>query len=378
MLLVFGLGSLVFTLGPYISLGGLKIPMPSILLHELAPFVRVISRYCIFFQLSLAVFAGYGFLRIVRGGLGALNPLAMIIAFLIVGFIEFQRPTDITDLQTSASESPEVYAKLAEAGEGSMVFEYPSAATSGLALGDYLYWQTVHHKTLFNRNYDTTTIPEKYLAFWEDLDYPGALSDPNNIRLLKFFGVDFVTYHDRSRMAAPSLPTVDPKALTGLVESGGKGNSRLYKVDVEPATVMLSFETRPYYNYLEIKRKKKDSGFDPPMTIQGMGWRLLERQGSCGILNLLDRKQKVLIEMNALSVERPRKLEVTLDGAPLFVGEIGVQPENITLGPLELEPGQERLLEFICRDKPSEIAAGDGSKRIVTVAVSRIDVKEEQ
>ena len=56
MLLVFGLGSLVFTLGPYISLGGLKIPMPSILLHELAPFVRVISRYCIFFQLSLAVF----------------------------------------------------------------------------------------------------------------------------------------------------------------------------------------------------------------------------------------------------------------------------------------------------------------------------------
>ena len=321
MLLVFGLGSLVFTLGPYLTLGGLKIPMPSILLHELAPFVRVISRYCIFFQLSLAAFAGYGFLRIISGGLGGLNPVALIVAFLLVGFVEFQRPTDTTALLTNPEESPDVYAKLAAADDSAMVFEYPPAAVSGLALGDYLYWQTVHHKTLFNRNYDTTTIPGKYLPFWEDLDYPGALSDPNNVRLLKFFGTDYVIYHDRSRMAAPSLPTVDTRMLVGLLESGGEGDSRIYRVQAEPATVMLSFETRPYYNYLEIKRQKVDAGFDPPMTIQGVGWRILERQGSCGILSLLERAQKVVIEMNALSVEKPRKLEVTLDGAPLFIGE---------------------------------------------------------
>jgi len=378
MFLLLGLASLSFTLGPYITVGDFRIPMPSLLLHRLAPFIRAIGRYTIFVQLCLAVLAGFGLVAVIqRWGRRTFFNQVFALAFLLAA-VEYLHPLEITPVATKPENAPPVYARIAALEPDITLFEYPATAASGLALGDYLYFQSIHKKRLFNRQYDTTTIPEEYLPFWKDLDYPGALSDPNNVALLSYFGVDYVAFHDRRGTATVSLPTLDLSEVEGLELVEDFGKAALYRVVAEPATVLLSFDTRPYYNYLELQQQAQEYDFYPPLVIgsgsQRLGWRIMQQKGRLRLLNLLDVPQKVVLEAQAFSFATAREVEIFSRGQSLGRLSLGKGAQQITIGPLELPPQAAVELVLSSVQEASQIQTGRGTIS-ASIALARMRVR---
>lgn len=378
LMLLFGAGAFTFTLGPYLSLGVLQVPMPSLLLHKLAPFIRVISRYSIFAQLALSALAAFGAVALLKRLGGRSGELALA-ALIALAAVEYARPTGVTEVMARPEQAPPIYAAMSKLDRESIVFEYPPCASTGLAYGDYLYFQTIHQKTLFNRHFETTTIPERFLPFWRDMDYPAALSDPNNVRLLKYFGVEYLAFHDRENQNPPSLALPDIARVPGLELEQDFGRERLYRVSAEPATVMLSFQTIPYYNYLEVRREAEEDGFMAPQALGSgegrLGWRIMKERAALTVTSLTDGPQRVTIHALAFSFGQDRTLRVrTPDGR---VGEIplGTTPREIMLAELEPAPGGSLDLLLDTPEGAADIPAGGGQSLRASVALAAVRVE---
>lgn len=376
MLMVLGLGGLSLTLGPYLELGALRLPMPALLLHTAAPFVRVISRYSIIAQIAVTALAAFGAAGVLRRLSGRWKEYVLGL-LLLVAAIEYARPSGATDVAAAPENSPAIYAALASLEKGQTVFEYPATAMTGISFVDYQYFQTIHQKDLFNRLWDTSTIPPEYLPFWQDLDYPGALSDPNNVALLKFFGVEWLAYHDKSATNPPSLPLPDIQAVEGLTLEQDFGADRLYRITAAPATVMLSFQTIPYYNYLEVQRQEEKEGFMAPQVLGSegarTGWRIMKERAGLTVRSLSEKPQRIAIRAAAVSFEKPRTLVLSNGNNPVSSTAVGVQPAVITLAELELAPRQVLELSLNTPEGVSQLNTASGPLA-ASVALSAVRV----
>ncbi len=376
MMLLLGLGGLSLTLGPYLELGALRLPMPALLLHSLAPFVRVISRYSIILQIAVTALAAYGAAGILRRLSGRWREYALGL-LLLVAAVEYIRPSGVTAVAASTKQSPPIYAALASLEKGQTVFEYPATAMTGIIFADYQYFQTIHQKDLFNRLWDTTTIPPEYMPFWQDLDYPGALSDPYNVALLRFFGVEWLAFHDKSAGNPPSLPLPDMQLVEGLSLDKDFGADRLYRITAAPATVMLSFQTIPYYNYLEIQQQEGREGFMASQVLgpegSRVGWRIMKERAGLVVRSLSDKPQRIAIRATAISFEKQRTL-VLMDGNnQVSSTAVGVQPAVITLAELELAPRQVLELNLNTPEGVSQLKTASGPLA-ASVALSSVRV----
>jgi len=374
-----GLAGLVLSLGPYIDLGGLKLPLPSILLHKFAPFIRCIGRYSVFLQVTVAALAGMGLAELIRRkGRERLFPL-LLAGILLVTMVEYLHPGGTTRVANSPASSGPLYASLAALPDSAQVIEYPTCASTGLAFTDYLYFQTIHHKDLFNRHFETNTIPPDYLPFWQEIDYPGSLNDPNNVALLRYFGVEWLAFHKRDDVNPPSLPLPDMQAVEGLALEKDFGTERLYRVTAAPATVMLSFQTIPYYNYLEVQRSQEDEGFMAPSVLGAAGsragWRIMTAKAGLTVRSLSDSPQKVALRAQAVSFQQTRTLRV-MDGDNLLSSTaVGVQPGPITLAELELAPRQVLELKLETPEGTSQLSASSGTMNVsLAVSAVRVDI----
>lgn len=355
LLILFGLGAFSITLGPHLTLGPMKIPMPSLLIHKLAPFIRSIGRYGIFVQLSVAVLAGYGMAELIRRREGRRSIDWLLAGLILLLAVEYSHPLVLTRVATRPEESPPVYAKLATLENEAMLFEYPPVAVTGMTNTDYFFFQTIHKKQLFNRFFDVTNIPEEYFPFWLEMDYPGAITDPVNVRLLKYFDVDYVIRHERNHTGSPHLPLADFSRAEGLELVEDFGTDAIYRITAEPATVMLTFDTRPFYNYSELDLKLKNEGFEPPLVphVEGqnrIGWRFMLGRGTIRVCNLLDKPQRVDLRALALSLGAPRRIRASLEGS--IIGEYtlsNAKVTQVTIQGINLPAGKsvELLLESL-------------------------------
>jgi len=379
-LAILGLAAISFTLGPYLSLGAVNLPLPSLALHKIAPFIRVISRYAIFAELSVAALAGYGMVELLRR-FQARWSWAISLALIIMA-VEFLHPAGTTKVATRPDEAPPLYAYLAGIKEEVTVFEYPPVASTGNALSSYLYFQTIHQKKLFNRHLDTTTIPPEYLPLWRDLDYPGALYDPNNVSSLKYFGVDYVAFHDLTGTEVQSLPEADLSRVEGLELVQEFGKDVLYRVTARPASVLLSFATRPYYNYLETETEAGEYEFEPSVVMGAgkdlWGWRVMHEKGKVVLRNLLDTPQKVNLSLMAVAFMKPKALEVESGGNPACRAALETRPQEVLLGPFELPAKGELELVFRCPEGQSEMRAPNGRILLASIALARVKVIQAQ
>ncbi|HLA39223.1 MAG TPA: hypothetical protein VJ417_04460, partial [Candidatus Glassbacteria bacterium] len=344
VLVVFGLGAISITLGPYLSLGQIKIPLPSLLIHKFAPFIRAIGRYGVFVQMSVALLAGYGVAELQRRREGnrsfdwLLGSLALLLA------VEFAHPTVLTRVPTTPAEAPPVYAKLAAMDDCRMIYECPPVAVTGMTNTDYFFDQTIHQKELFNRFFDVTNIPEKYFPFWLDMDFPGAVTDPANVAALRYFGVDCVVRHERNQTGSPHLPLPDFSAVAGLELVEDFGADAIYRITADSATVLLSFDTRPFYNYSEVELKLKDEGFEPPQVPNpgqagAMGWRIMLQKGTLRARNLLAEPQTVEIRALAVGIGGARRVRALLGGVPIAEFElIGAKATEVVIPGVSLGP----------------------------------------
>ncbi len=375
MFLLFGLAALSFTLGPYMTFGYIRLPMPSVLLHKVAPFIRVISRYSVFVQLAAAVLAGYGMLRLAEVIKEKKMPALIPVALFLLLAVEYLPVRESTAVAGSPEDAPPVYGYLAGLEEDATLFEYPACAVTGLAMGDQLYFQTIHRKRLFNRHFETTTIPEAYLPFWWDLDYPGALSDPNSLAALSYFGVDYLVFRDRSNTPTPTLPVVELKNLEGLEPVKDFEKSTVYRITAEPATILHVFDTRPFYNYLEIRRPVPELGFEAPQVMgDGRGWRIMHERGRLKLHNLLDRPQKVELEVLAVSFEKPRPIQLAVDRKLTLEVTVGTRPQSLKIPQIELGPKAEAELIFNSPEGTSRLPTRGGGSLSASIALAAVRV----
>jgi len=350
VLVAFGLGAFSITLGPYLSLGYLKIPMPSLVIHKFAPFIRAIGRYSIFLQMTVAVLAGYGVAELAKR-LALRKSFSMLMGALVLLLaVEFAHPAGLTRVATRPEEAPPVYARLASLSDCRMIFECPPVAVTGMTNTDYFFFQTIHRKELFNRFFDVTNIPPKYFPFWLEMDYPGAITDPVNVELLRYFGVDCVVRHERNQTGSPHLPLPDFSAAEGLELVQDFGREAIYRVTADSATVLLAFDTRPFYNYSEVELELRNEGFEPPQVLSAgragaIGWRVMLGRGKIRARNLLARPHTVEIRALAAAFGRTRRVRALAAGKPVAQFELAsTQATEIRIPGIQLPP--EGLVEI--------------------------------
>ncbi|HAJ56608.1 MAG TPA: hypothetical protein DCL35_02435 [Candidatus Omnitrophica bacterium] len=179
----------VCSLPPYADLGFFKIYFPSYFLHKALPMFRAYARMGVLVSLCIAALGGYGLkslldrFRTQRGRLLFTTLVGLVVLF------EFTNmpPARATDI----SHVPEVYKWLAAQKGDFIIAEYPMPkAVAGEAQEnyDYLFYQTIHHKRMFNGSVLGTEA-------FEIREKVSKIDAPETLQTLKEIGVKYVIFH---------------------------------------------------------------------------------------------------------------------------------------------------------------------------------------
>ncbi len=220
LLAMTALAFFLFSLPPFIPLGGVRIYSPSSILFKIFPTYRVLARFGVMVMLTVAVLAGFG-LKYLLGRIGSSGKrgLVVLVAFLLLCF-EFLNvpPFHWTDY----SQIPDYYVWVKEQKGDFIVADYPIKAFD---FAESQIWQTFHGKRLLNGSPEWATA-----KLGETLS---DLEDPEVVTKLKELGVQYVICHthdylyggkhlvDGHRANRFSLPPDSPeKSGLKLVKSG--------------------------------------------------------------------------------------------------------------------------------------------------------------
>jgi len=188
------LGGFLFSLPPTISLFGRQIPMPGFFLYYIFPEFRVYARFGVIVATALVVLAGFGIVWMLER-LRAKRTATILIAGVILFEFLNVPPAHFVDLR----KVPPVYQWLSQQGEVNTIAEYPlgfppEKVGEHLNLWDvyeYMLWQRVHKKPLFNGESETML----------DLAMKLQLSEPSMSNIparLQWLGVSHLILHKKS------------------------------------------------------------------------------------------------------------------------------------------------------------------------------------
>jgi len=199
------IGAFLFSMPPTVSMFGLTLPMPSYFLWRILPMFRVYARFGVVVATAAIVLAGFGMVWVLER-VRAKKTMALLLGGLI--FFEYLLSFQFVDLSTP----PAVYQWLAGQEEVKAIAEYPlcwppEKEGDHLNLWDlyeYMVWQRVHRKPMFNGE------PQKRLDMAMKLQL-ADLSDPNVPTRLAWLGISHIVVHkDR----------VPPEKLQSLQANG--------------------------------------------------------------------------------------------------------------------------------------------------------------
>ncbi|HBQ20791.1 MAG: hypothetical protein A2Z91_03915 [Deltaproteobacteria bacterium GWA2_38_16] len=134
--------SYLFSLPPYLNLGIIKIPFPSLLLHEILPSIRAFSRFGIFVVLCATLLAGYGIKYFVQFRKRQLIYYIGIFGMMMFEFLPippFHNKNIIIDL-------PPAYQWISDQKGDFIIAEYPLEYFNK-------FYQIKHQKKLFNNDF---------------------------------------------------------------------------------------------------------------------------------------------------------------------------------------------------------------------------------
>ena len=222
--------ALLFAAPSPIQVGGHLIWMPSRVLWEIVPAIRVPSRWVALVMTALLPLAALGLQaaasRFERPKLRYVAPAALVAAAAVLSFLELTiypaRPRIRTDPR------PAEYAAVARTPPG-ILAEYPIDLSS-----DYVFWQSIHHRPILN---GPPVFPaEDARRVLIDPAVPGTASK------LSLLGVTAIVTHADALDYLSSNPDV-PNANWGpgyaLVARGSDGAS-LWRVVAPPAPALVT------------------------------------------------------------------------------------------------------------------------------------------
>lgn len=186
---VVAVGAFLFSMPPTVDLFGVQLPMPGLLLYRVLPMFRVYARFGVVLATATIVLAGFGMAWLLER-VTAKKTVAVLLGGLVL--FEFLAVPEYVDL----SQPPAVYQWLAEQDEVQAIVEYPLSwppekegdHLSSWDLFEYMLWQRVHRKAMFNGN------PEKLLDLAMKLQL-GEPAAPNTPVRLGWLGITHIIIH---------------------------------------------------------------------------------------------------------------------------------------------------------------------------------------
>ena len=376
--LVVGGAGAVIALGPFLPLSGdyyaswpteggdAKIPLPGLLIFELAPSFRFFSRAQVFVILGLSLAAAAGALWLMRRMPGWRAGVLVVVLAALVGFEWADRPPARV---VEVGPTPAVYRWLAEQPGDFMVAEYPMSGIASPRSLYYQFWAREHRKRLVN----VPGSPESVALFSAVND----ISDPGTSQILAGLGVRYAIVH--TALPPATYPPYQPRLPDDSLPAG-------YVEGYPSLRLVERLEGSEVYRILPAAAPGPadrlagpavaGAGFHPPEGPPGRVFRWMGTTGELTFLPLGAAGARVRLEAVLQSFAEPRTVRVAVDGRQ--VAELAVEPlargvaVPFTLGAgpqstitLTADPPARTPAEVLGTPDPRELAISVRDARVV-------------
>ncbi|MFC1693278.1 hypothetical protein ACFL1R_07220 [Candidatus Latescibacterota bacterium] len=385
----------------------LGILSPSGLIYRLyAPFARRILIYKVFVQFGVAGLAGMGYVFLVKqlkDRYLARSFLALVSLFILLEYT-LVPPALSVDLR----HNPEVYERIEALPDDTILIETPMRRRyiRNLYQG-YVYYQTIHHKKLFNPYFSLSRVPEHIRPLYTQMEVPLEAQEYANLAALRHLGVTHLTYHlyigtktvQFRSFDAPGLIMGAVEGLTTVYRCGldpfrdtfqGPFDytfADLYEITADPCPVALTFDYHsPYEQVPGLLRQDLQlplgwasalvdttGTFFYPLEREDRLIRLMRQGGRVTAANMSDTPVDISLTFIAESPDSNRVIETKWNNGPQnaqFV--IGPEPVRCTVENLHLDNGERGVLSIWSTKKSFlytlEIGA-EKNPRIPTMAI---------
>lgn len=374
-----GFVAFISTLGP--TLFG--ILTPSGFIHSFyAPFARRILIYKVFVQFSIAGLAGFGIATILKWIKESFVSTAFIalIAVMILAEYALVPPA----MSVNLTKKPLLYDKIAALPDSSIIIEVPVLRNNGLPYQGYLYYQTKHHKRLFNPQLGVSGVPERLKPFYKQMEVPLEAADYSNLAAMRYLGVTHLTYHwyigtstvGFRSFIVPALYNVAVKGLKTLYENREDPNKNfftfpydytfadLYEITAEPVPIALVYDyCSPYKQITEVIPSKLKEDFQTkigwvsplldstktmyyPIPQGEISERLIKQGGKISAVNISDKPVDFSVEFFAKAPDEGRILSVEFNGKKLSTYQIGPDSVLCRIDSMHLDGSQTGTMVF--------------------------------
>ena len=323
----------VLSMPPLVSVGGIELPTPSIIMRVIVPPFRFYSRWALLVTFALCLLAGIGFARLVKarswkGWKPAVACVLLLVLFCVdVTIVPPWRSKDI-------SRPPEIINELRDTPHNKPVCFYPLRPGFYHVPLWYMYYQQFHLRPMLNGVKEGTE---------GDL-YSMTLMDiysPYNPRMLKALGIEqVVVLTEAFDEAIPGKNSFDPESMPpgyNLVNETGDGY--IFDVDAEPATIFPLF----YMN------------FTSPRYLEDVRpWTVLLRPTGEIILINKGEDSTCTFSIDYMNPDGEATLNIKLDGTNLGEVTLPNGSGNLTIPDIELK-GDRQVLTLEWGGDPVDI-----------------------
>jgi hypothetical protein len=385
------------TLGPTL----LGLPTPTWLIHKYAPFARRILLYKAYVQFGMAGLAGLGaaFLvpklrsRTQEAVFTGLIALGMLLEYAIVPPF----------LSVNLANTPEVYERARALPGDAKLIEVPLRRANGNLYQGYVYYQTHHHKPLFNPYMGVTGVSERIQPFYRQMEPPLEAASYSNLAALRHLGITHLIHHyaiqtrtvqfrsfDDAPFTAESIEGLNrvfegPRRFESSYESPYDYTfADLYEITAEPSPAALIFDYHtPFEPYAGHQGQDGmipfgwySALFDPeatfyyPLAKEARVERVMKGAGKISVVNLSDQPVTVGVRFTAYAPDA-RTLEVRWQGNPAGTFPIGPTPTVFEAAGLSLAASGAGDLTITASGAPFDysLAVGQGSMNLPATAV---------
>ncbi len=229
-----GFTAFVFSLRPHLTVGSVKIPMPSKLFSVFAPWFRWYSRLAIVVSICLVVIACFGLARLTGRLRLSAKGLAIGLALALVA-VEMVLVPPCRNF--SFSSVPPVFKAIRRMPRGTAFAFYPMKESGPFVTSRLMFYQTIFQRPMLNGG----TANSDGEAMRRTVYNPYNPATPSVLRRI---GIDYMVFFQgrvEGTDAQRQDPGLLPPGLEEVMRFNGKGTfryGRLYRITAPPAWVV--------------------------------------------------------------------------------------------------------------------------------------------
>ncbi|MBU4175775.1 MAG: hypothetical protein KKE90_09550 [Actinobacteria bacterium] len=299
--LVAALVCFVFSLRPFISIGGVRIPLPSTLLSIFAPLFRWYLRLGIVVILCSIVLACLGLSTLLDKVKRSRRAILLVVLTAILAMESIIVPPFRT---FDTKQTPLLFEKLASVKDGAAVAFYPLQEAGTFPTSALLFYQRQSKAPMLNAAGSSTDGETLRRTVYNPYNQatPGILSR---------FDIDYLAYYriNENYYGRTELWDFDPNRIAqGLElegayrESGMFDETYLFRVTAPPAELV------PLYL----------GDFTVPRLIDDKSARFALKEGVIRILNFTGAGVAATLRLPIRNLEHPREVTIECDGIVLW------------------------------------------------------------